>query len=594
MRRLIRRAQGLSVSWKLFLCYYAIVIVPIVIFGILFYQQMIQSSVLQAKMLIEENFKLTRANIHQHVRIIEHVSQLIASNNSVRNYLSYHYDTETKRLIEYQFNVSPLIKSIVLQNQDIPRIRLYMKDMVVTEAGDSFRSLRRSFDQAQYTAAVSAMEEAVTWPGQRENYRVSISWEDDAWVFQFWSTIYSSISSSAVGVLEVQIRENTLFSMLHDPAISTLGNVYIVNDEDLIITDNAKALTGKPMEAAGLVPAVLRSAKPDETILVRGEPSMIISVPLEMVGATMIGVFPVQAFYNDFKGTLTDMITALLLVSVILGAVIYFTTNALLSRIKKLARAIRQVNDNNFKVTVQVGAEDEFGELALSFNHMTQRIHDLIETVYKIEIMEKEAEIKALEAQINPHFLYNTLATVSWAARKAKAMEIAYISNALAKFYRLVLNKGNRCITVKDEMEMVKAYLDIIRFRVGDRLTFHFEADESIFGYAMLKNILQPLVENALNHGLEPKPGRGTIVIRAGQEDGRIYFKIIDDGVGIDMRQLKQIKEGFAQGGTGSGYAIKNVMERLKAYYGSGYSFDLCSRPGIGTVVTITIEKLMA
>ncbi|KAI7248998.1 hypothetical protein KC345_g11791, partial [Hortaea werneckii] len=168
--------------------------------------------------------------------------------------------------------------------------------------------------------------------------------------------------------------------------------------------------------------------------------------------------------------------------------------------------------------------------MALSFNHMTRRIHDLVETVYKSELLEKDAELKALESQINPHFLYNTLATISWVARKAKAPDIVKLSDSMAKFYRLVLNKGNSETLVANELDMVGAYLAIQKFRFEDRFDAVFEVDEQVRNCYTLKNILQPLVENALIHGIEPKRSHGTIIIKAALENDLVVIRIIDDG----------------------------------------------------------------
>jgi two-component system sensor histidine kinase YesM len=221
---------------------------------------------------------------------------------------------------------------------------------------------------------------------------------------------------------------------------------------------------------------------------------------------------------------------------------------------------------------------------------MTGRMHDLVETVYKIQIMEREAELKALEAQVNPHFLYNTLATISWVARKANSTEIVEISNALAKFYRLVLSKGQTLIGIKDEIDMLKAYLYIQKFRFESMFDVVYQIDDNIYQYKIIKNILQPLVENALNHGIEPKRAHGTIQIKANWHGQQLILQIIDDGVGMDVDTLQNLKEGRAVQTSGSGYALKNIAERLKAYYSEGQSFEIFSKLGIGTVITIKVD----
>nr|WP_281378649.1 sensor histidine kinase [Paenibacillus phyllosphaerae] len=280
------------------------------------------------------------------------------------------------------------------------------------------------------------------------------------------------------------------------------------------------------------------------------------------------------------------LLGALLLLSLL----VYFVTTKLLARMKLLLRAMKKVREGSLDVSVPVTSNDEFSQMALSFNHMTGRIHELVEKVYKIEIMEKEAELRALESQINPHFLYNTLATISWAARKADAPEITQISNALAKFYRLVLNKGSSESTIGGEIEMVKAYLQIQKFRFEERFDVVYELDERTFDCVAAKNIVQPLVENALAHGIEPKRSHGTLIIKTAMDERNLIIQVIDDGVGISEERLRAINAGTFES-SGSGYAIRNIRERLAAYYGSRHRFELYSRPGIGTAVTVCLPK---
>lgn len=281
----------------------------------------------------------------------------------------------------------------------------------------------------------------------------------------------------------------------------------------------------------------------------------------------------------------------MLISSLLLGLIIYLSTNLLLGRVKKLVKAMKQVKAGNIDVSVEVKSKDEFGELGSSFNHMTSRIHDLVETVYKIQIMEREAELKALESQINPHFLYNTLATISWVARKENPTEVVKITNSLAKFYRLVLSNGQTLISVKEEVDIVASYLYIQKVRFEDTLDVIYEIDESIYNNKIIKNILQPIVENALSHGIAEKRGHSTIIIKIKRYEDQLCFKIIDDGVGMSKIKLEQILSGTIKTTSGSGFAIKNIMERLRAYYGEDHSFEIFSRLGIGTVIAIRVGK---
>jgi len=384
------------------------------------------------------------------------------------------------------------------------------------------------------------------------------------------------------------VRESVLFDMLRDPVTSKWGKTFVVDDTGKIVSNNIPSLYYKNITDLGF-----KGYEPGSPLSkveeLQGIQSIIIATPIEDIGCSIVGIFPVGNFDSEARDSLRNLLVVLAILSVFLGIVVYIVINVLLRRVKRLVKAMKQVEENNLNVSVPVHAMDEFGELALNFNHMINRIHELVETVYKIQLMERNAELKALEAQINPHFLYNTLATISWAARKNGASEIVRISNSLAKFYRLVLSKGGRVITVKDEIDMVMSYLEVQKIRFREMFDAVFRLDENAMECKVLKNLLQPLVENALNHGIEPKRAHGTLIISVERRQECLVLQVIDDGVGMDDRTFKEVMAGQVERSAG-GYAVKNIMERLKAYYNSGHSFEVFSRPGIGSQFIITIR----
>jgi two-component system sensor histidine kinase YesM len=409
-------------------------------------------------------------------------------------------------------------------------------------------------------------------------------------VFSFSGPILSPVSASEskIGQVEIEVKESHLFDMLRDSATATLGTTFVVNKGGVVVSNSIPDLYKKNVTAFGFLDyqAGTELKKIEE---IEGKKSILISIPVEDIGCSIVGIYPVENFTGEARASLINLLIVLAVLSVVLGVIIYLVTNILLRRVKRLVKAMKQVRDNNLDVSVPVSAMDEFGELALNFNHMTGRIHELVETVYKIQLMERDAELKALEAQINPHFLYNTLATISWVARKGTPDEIIRISNSLAKFYRLVLNKGVTTIKVKDEIDMVKAYLQIQKIRFGDMFDVLYRIDEAAMDRTIIKNLLQPLVENALTHGIEPKRSHGFLILRVELVQGNLVLQVIDDGVGMDSRTLVDVKAGRVERSSG-GYAVKNVIERLEAYYEEKHSFEVFSAPGIGSQFIITIE----
>ncbi|HEX7715519.1 MAG TPA: histidine kinase [Bacillota bacterium] len=589
MEKIINFIKNLSVSWKFILAYFSILIVPVVLMGIFLYIQNSNSAINQAKLVMEQNLLQTKASIVHKEKVIENLAQVL-SNTKFVNFLNSGYENDISKVEDYQFDFSPAVKSIIQQDNAIYSIRIYMDKVIVTEMLDSYYSIRAMQSPNLFADASRYEPKVYGWKSIHDAlpHLLKANAVTPVQVFSYSKGIYLLNYQHREAVLEFEVREDVLFDMLRDPVISKLGKVFIVDSDHRIISNNLPGIFKKDITNSGFND--FETGKKISVVKeINGVKSIVISIPLEGLRCSIVGIFPVSNFNVAVKKSLINIILMLFISTIILGFIVYFITNALLGRLKKLAKAMRQVREENLDVSVPVKTMDEFGELALSFNHMTRRIHELVEMVYKIQIIEREAELKAWESQINPHFLYNTLATISWAARKAGSQEIVKISNSLSKFYRLVLSKGNSLIYVREELDMVKAFLQIQKIRFEDKFDVEYVIDENILDCRIIKNILQPLVENALNHGIEPKRMHGTIVIKAWYDPDKLCFQIIDDGVGMDSSTLNDIRAGKIEKSGGSGYAIKNIMERLKAYYRTGQTFDVFSRPGIGTVVTITI-----
>ena len=579
---------NLSVKWKFVCTYFIILILQIILTGFYLYIQASSSSIEEAKLVMEQNLMQTRSSIIQREQVIENVSPIITYDKNIQNFLEVKYENELDQIEDYQFSFAPIMDNIMRQNNIINAIKIYMPNSIVAQMKNSYYSSSTGTSPKLYKEMLADKPLKYGWLSTHPSINYSYNTSEE--VFSLSSEIVSGTSFENVGVLEIDIKENDLFDVLRDPVISKLGKVFIVDNKNTIVSNSIPELFDKDISKSGIVNG-LNPKGSSKIETVNNVKSIVISVPIEEIGCSVVGVFPVSNFNGKVKESIANIMAVLVLASLFLGIVIYLTTNLLLSRVKILVKAMKQVKAGNIDVSVEVKSKDEFGELGSSFNHMTSRIHDLVETVYKIQIMEREAELKALESQINPHFLYNTLATISWVARKENPKEVVKITNSLAKFYRLVLSNGQTLISVKDEIDIVASYLYIQKIRFEDTLDVIYDIDETVYNYRIIKNILQPIVENALNHGIADKRGHSTIIIKAKKYENQLCFKIIDDGMGMSKHKLEEVLSGKIKPTSTGGYAVKNIRERLKAYYGEEHSFEIFSRPGIGTVVTIKVGK---
>lgn len=286
----------------------------------------------------------------------------------------------------------------------------------------------------------------------------------------------------------------------------------------------------------------------------------------------------------------SDLIRDISLVSLGLIILVILASNIVSRRITKPIKKLEQAmtNDASKLVIIEDGFSscDEVKSLTHHYNNMINRVNHLQKENIEKERKVRESEIAALTSQINPHFLYNTLDTILWMAEYKDNEGVVDMVKALGHFFRLSLNGGASHITIRDEVQHVKEYLYIQKKRYGDKLNYSFELDESIMDVIVPKIILQPIVENAIYHGIREKDSDGHIIIKSLKEDGFIKFVITDDGVGFDVNKLNEPKGKLKLSGVG----LKNVDERLKLHYCKQCGVSIESEVGKGTTVTLKIN----
>jgi two-component system sensor histidine kinase YesM len=243
-------------------------------------------------------------------------------------------------------------------------------------------------------------------------------------------------------------------------------------------------------------------------------------------------------------------------------------------------------------VKIEVSGRDEIGQLERKYNYMLMQIEELVEEKFRIGKESKNAELRALQAQINPHFLYNTLELITCMALKYKARDITDLVNLLARFYKLSLSKGKDIISIEDEIAHIAAYVKIQNLRFEDTITLEMDIDERLMEYSILKLVLQPLVENSILHGIMEREDRTGIIRITGRfEGGDIVLSVTDDGVGMSRDTLDRI---FTENKRkdGHGFGVLNVDRRLRINYGELYGLSYKSVEGEGTTVEVKLPAV--
>ena len=311
-----------------------------------------------------------------------------------------------------------------------------------------------------------------------------------------------------------------------------------------------------------------------------------------------------QTRYMDkVTDTLQDQIGRFMVVcSVLIGVLIIVVAvsavmivSGIIQPISQLNQATEKIAQGDFNARAQADSEDEVAELAVSFNKMAGSMQSLIDKVKEDERKMRKADLRLLQEQIQPHFLYNTLDTIVWLIESNEPDEAVTMVVTLSDFFREILSKGKEFISIKEEEKHISSYLQIQEMRYRDILEYDIQLDQVIYKYQILKLTLQPVVENALYHGIKYKRAKGCIHIHGEKEGDIIRLTVRDDGVGMDEEELEQLCQQIEKPcqETGKGFGLANVNERIHMYFGPEYGMKIQSQKGKGTTVEIVIPAIL-
>lgn len=383
-----------------------------------------------------------------------------------------------------------------------------------------------------------------------------------------------------------------------DSFYNLCGYVIKGEDEGIVILDkngNELCLAGKVAEKAEAYiqsEEFIQSVRNTESLQCYVDDYMIICGRSSDNGSIICKVVPKYSLNIHFFDFTYMPIVLLICVLFALMPLLLIISNIVTRPLGELSNAINKFSTGDFSQQVNVKSEDEIGEVANCFNRMVGDIKTLIDENYVMTIRERESELAALQAQINPHFLYNTLDFLYWSAIEKDEEELGECILALSQLFRLVLNQGKSEVTVEQETELVSRYLQIQKMRFSKRLTYEIEIEPEIKNSKIPKLIIQPFVENAIVHGFENVAGACRLLITGRKENDHIRFEIIDSGIGMRQEQIDALWQGdsdkYSKQRIGR-YAIKNIRERLQLRYHDDFELEIQSTVGKGTTVIVII-----
>jgi len=396
----------------------------------------------------------------------------------------------------------------------------------------------------------------------------------------------------SLGYIMLDVSRDSMYNVISDIELSGDGKVFLVNEEGSILVSEPAGLTGVPLDEPYRNCFGAEEAFYSDIVVDQKHYSIYNSRPTE-AGWHMMLAIP-RDYYAAGIGELRNMVFLITLMTAAIAALLSFMISKSITKpIRSLSQAMEAFGQGNFEINCVVEAEDEIGRLSSTFNQMVSDMNELVNNVYEQQMMKQEAQMKSLQMQINPHFLYNTLDTINWLARIRQADEIGDMAAALGNMMRYSLSNRS-FVTIREEVKNLHDYLAIQNQRYGDKMEARIEIGEELMGFYVPKLLIQPLLENAIVHGMEEKLDRGVIIITAWQEGDDLYVQVADDGVGMTEETIAQLlNEDYSvkkKGHTSIG--IVNVSRRIQMIYGTGYGLQIQSILGAGTRMTIHIRAL--
>ncbi|TVX97321.1 cache domain-containing sensor histidine kinase [Cohnella terricola] len=392
------------------------------------------------------------------------------------------------------------------------------------------------------------------------------------------------------GVLMVDLNLNVINNLCRQLELGRRGYVFILDPAGDLIYHPQQQLLYSRLKSESI--ATLLETKDSSIPLGENGERKIYTIRTNDYGWKVIGVtYPDELVGNKREIRETSILAGIVFLAVALSISVFLSFK-LTKPIKRLESLMKKVEKGDFDIRVEVESADEIGKLSRSFNLMIGKIKDLMSQIVEEQEMKRISELKAMQAQIHPHFLYNTLDSIIWMAEMGKMADVVKMTGALAKLFRSSISKGDELVPIEIELEHIRNYLTIQKIRYKNKFTYDIDVDSGILQCKTLKIVLQPLVENAIYHGLKQQAVLGHIAVTGRWEGGTIVLEVSDDGVGMNEDQVRALTERWHRNEEGRGVGLQNVNQRLRLYFGEAFGLEIVSEPEEGTTVTLRIPDI--
>lgn len=525
-------------------------------------------------------------NIDSYIDYMDNISSLIATGDDVQYYL---YEKE-ENIGDARKRLLTQFSTILKGREDIRNLGILRIDgrALINEGEQEVNPDLDIAGQEWYREAMEARDSSALSSSHVQH----VVKGERPWVITLSRDIRNRTGSDdSDSVFFIDLNYSAISGLCDQNSIGEKGYVFILNEDGNIVYHPQQQQLYNELQTENI--DMVMNAESDTVITDNGDQGKLYTLSRsEKTGWTVVACMNVgELLKNTRKAQSIYVLTAIVLVVVALW-ISSIIARMITSPLQKLRDSMAKVQEGDFETAdVEIPSENEIGSLTKSFNVMTHRIEELMEQNVYEQQEKRKSELKALQSQINPHFLYNTLDSIIWMAEGKKHEEVVLMTASLARLLRQSISNEEELVPIWQEVEYARSYLTIQKMRYKDKMEFQIDVNPSITGIKIIKLVLQPIIENAIYHGLKYKESRGLLLVK-GYEDGEnVVLEVKDNGVGMDAETLEHIFEQHKVNYQSNGVGVYNVQKRLKLYYGNKYGITYESEKGKGTKATITIPK---
>lgn len=601
MKSFLKYFKGLSILWKFTIIYFILIVLPAIIIEASFYGKSVNFLEETSRKMTQDAISQIKYNILYSVKNCESLSSLLTNDSQLQIFLNSDFKFNSNNIDYLSNQVVNKIDTIKQLNPNFYRVRIYSVNDSIPEVYDVIYNLDRIKDKNYYSRVIQS-DYYQLWGGEKKleeyfsaNPTQNDKFKEEQGVLPLYTLINSTARNKLLGVLEIDILEQDILSLFKD--IQKDKNDYFALMDcngKILSTDGNHQQSNEELKSQLTVNSMPGNSGSRE-IKLNGQVFTVYYDTINEMGFKILAFVSQKEFSNKVTTYKTSLIIFIFIGVIGIFLITYIITKFLFRRFKVLIKMMKKIQNGELDVRINEDSSDEIGELAHSFNTMAQKLEGVIVDLIETETAQRDAEIRALQSQINPHFFYNVLENIKMECEIREQLDLASTITSLGKIFRYNMKWDSKFVSLAQELEHVENYISVMKIRFRDTIEYHHEIEEGLFCCTVIKMILQPITENCFQHAFKGEAGKWRIEILVRKVAECLEIEVKDNGIGINDETLEEINQSLIRNisiiglnNSGTRIGLSNINKRIKVQFGNEYGITVKSKLNVGTTVCIS------